>query len=126
MGVRSGELRGGTAVYRSQVTVPAGIPAESAATARESITGAVSAAEQLPARLDAELLEGAREAFTTGLNTAAGVSTVLFVALAILVVILLRHLRPIGETQPDQADRIPASAPVADHDPTEAPMQASD
>ena len=101
----------GTAVYRSQVTVPAGVPAESAATARESLAGAVSAAGQLPTPLDTELLEGAREAFTTGLNIAAGVSTVLFVALAILAVALLRHVRPSGEVQ---------------HDPKEVPVQASD
>jgi MFS family permease len=101
----------GTAVYRSQVTVPAGVPAESAATARESLAGAVSAAGQLPTPLDAELLEGARVAFTTGLNTAAGVSTVLFVALAILAVALLRHVRPSGKAQ---------------HYPKEVPVQASD
>ncbi len=76
----------GAAVYRNQVDVPGGVPAEAAATAGESITGAVATAAQLPAGLGGDLLDTAREAFTSGLNVAAAVGSVLFVALAALVV----------------------------------------
>jgi DHA2 family multidrug resistance protein-like MFS transporter len=114
----------GTAVYRSQVTVPADVPADAATTAGESIAGAVLAAEHLPANLAAELLDPAREAFTAGLHTVAAISAVLFVGVAIFVVTLLRHIRPTGQPQPDQAeeaDSTPAAVPGADHNPAEDP-----
>ncbi|QGH32808.1 MFS transporter [Gracilibacillus salitolerans] len=88
----------GTAIYRRQVLIPEGVPIESAESASESIIGAVSTAEQLYAPLGTELLGSAREAFTTGLNASALLSTVLFIALALASVILLRHVRPSDES----------------------------
>ncbi|HEY0640192.1 MAG TPA: MFS transporter, partial [Pseudonocardiaceae bacterium] len=59
-----------TAVYRAQVadTVPAGVPADVAAATRDTLGGAVAAAERLPADVAAALLGPAREAFTSGLH----------------------------------------------------------
>ncbi|MGH3587043.1 MAG: MFS transporter [Pseudonocardia sp.] len=91
------------AVYRGTLTVGPGVPDAAA----EGISGAVTAAAQLPAEAGAELLSAAREAFTSGLTTAATVGGVLFLVLAGLAVTTLRHLRPTGEVQ-DDVDATPA------------------
>ena len=101
----------GTAVYRNLMTVPAGIPAGAADTARASLAGAVSVAGQLPETLGAELLGSARQAFAAGLNTVATLGVVVFVALAVIAATLLRHVRP-SEEAPAGA----APAPGADPD----------
>jgi DHA2 family multidrug resistance protein-like MFS transporter len=56
----------GAAEYRSEVAdaVPAGIPPETAAAARDTLGGAVGAADRLPAGL----LETARDASSRGCN----------------------------------------------------------
>jgi MFS transporter, DHA2 family, multidrug resistance protein len=84
----------GTAIYRDHLLVPNAVPADVAATAREGITGAVSVAGQLPGRVGTDLLDSARVAFTSGLNTAAILGTVLFVGLTVVATVLLRHVRP--------------------------------
>jgi len=65
----------GAAIYRGGIseTIPSDVPPRAAETARESLAGAVSAADGLPATLGADLLEAAREAFTAGLTTTAGI-----------------------------------------------------
>jgi MFS transporter, DHA2 family, multidrug resistance protein len=82
----------GTAVYRDQTAdaFPAEVPAEAAATASDTLSGAVQVADRLPP-LEAEVLEPAREAFTQGLQVAATVSGVLVVAAAVMVARLLRR-----------------------------------
>ncbi|MEU8251191.1 MFS transporter [Nonomuraea sp. NPDC048916] len=88
----------GAAVYRAQVggALPAGLPPEAAAAARDSLGGAVSAARELPAELGAAVLGPAREAFTSGLNVAAVTSAVIAAGAAILAVVRLRHVPPTG------------------------------
>jgi DHA2 family multidrug resistance protein-like MFS transporter len=71
----------GTAVYRSHV--PAGAP--------DTLGGAVEASQRMPARLRADLLEPAREAFTHGLQVAATVSGALLFAAALVIAIALRR-----------------------------------
>jgi MFS transporter, DHA2 family, multidrug resistance protein len=92
----------GTAVYRSQMAdrVPAGVPDQAAAAAQDTLGGAVAAAGQLPDRLGAALLEAAQEAFTQGLHLAAAVSAAAALAFAVLVVLMLRGVRP--SSQPDE------------------------
>jgi len=87
------------AIYRAQMVdaVPAG--PEATAVARESLAGAVAAAGQLPAAVRADLLDPAREAFTAGLNVAAGVGTVLFVAAAVLAASTLRRVPSSGQEE---------------------------
>lgn len=82
----------GTAVYRDQLSVPAGMGAQAAGAARESIEGAVSVAAQLPATLGNQLLGSAGQAFTTGLNVAAGIGTVVFLARTGLALATLRDI----------------------------------
>ncbi len=64
----------------------------------------VAVAGQLPDRLGAALLEAAREAFTQGLHLAAA-SAAASLAFAILVVIVVRGVRPSSPSneQPDAA-----------------------
>ncbi|GAA2882958.1 MFS transporter [Nonomuraea rubra] len=95
----------GTAVYRSELVLPAGAPA----VAGDSINGAVGAASGLPAAQATELLDAARAAFTTGLNVVGAVNAVLFAGLALLALTQLRHLAPFAghhhpepEPQPEQ------------------------
>jgi MFS transporter, DHA2 family, multidrug resistance protein len=78
----------GTAVYRSEIahTVPADAPPEAAAAARDTLGGAVAAADQLPS----SVLHAATEAFTQGLQVAAGTTAAVMAAVAILAAVLLR------------------------------------
>ncbi|GAA1539338.1 MFS transporter [Actinomadura kijaniata] len=59
--------------------------------------GGASLGEAAAARLPAEAMERAREAFMDGLAAVAGVSAALVLVLAVVGAALLRHLRPIGE-----------------------------
>ena len=83
----------GTAVYRGHAADahPGRVPADAAATASDTLGGAVEVADRLPQRLAADVLEPAREAFTQGLQVAATVSGVLVVAAAVMVARLLRR-----------------------------------
>jgi len=102
----------GTTVYRDRIdtTVPDGIAADAAEAARENVTGAVTAAEGLPAGPAAQLLDAAATAFTHGLNTAAYIGAGLFLTLAIVAAVSLRETRmPAGETASGVADE---SAPT--------------
>ena len=75
----------GTAVYRSQA--PDTLPKAG----RDTLGGAVQAAIRMPDRIGAPLLDGARAAFTHGLQVMAGVSVVLVLASAVLTALLLRR-----------------------------------
>jgi DHA2 family multidrug resistance protein-like MFS transporter len=82
----------GTAVYRNQVRVPAGTPAEVAAATRDTLAGATAAADQLPTAEAALLLEPAQAAFTTGLNVVAAAGAVAVAACAALLLVVSRGL----------------------------------
>jgi len=107
----------GTAVYRSQLSDSAlsGLSGEAVEAARESITGAVSTAAQLPDRLRLDLLADAREAFTEGLNVVAGLSATLFLVLAVVAAVLFRHVPPHGETELETAPETDADVPCENH-----------
>jgi DHA2 family multidrug resistance protein-like MFS transporter len=84
----------GVALYRGHVGagLPAGIPADAAAAARDTLGGAVAVAGQLPGQLGAAVLGVARDAFVQGMQVAATISAVLAVAVAILAVVMLRNV----------------------------------
>jgi DHA2 family multidrug resistance protein-like MFS transporter len=84
-----------TAVYRHRIAghVSDSVPASAADSARESLVEAVSVAQSLPDPLRAALLDPAREAFTLGLNTAAGVGAVACLCASVLAAVALRHVR---------------------------------
>jgi MFS transporter, DHA2 family, multidrug resistance protein len=121
----------GTAIYRFKMedAIPAGVRADIADAARESISGAVSAAAHVPGRSGAGLLEAAHQAFTTALNTVAGISAIVFVGLAVLAAISLRQLRPVGVSEAKDAQEaggVPASLSKIAVSSLEAHTQPSD
>jgi DHA2 family multidrug resistance protein-like MFS transporter len=93
----------GTSVYRSQMAdaLPSGIAPETAASARDTLGGAVAAAGQPPDQLGQALLQAARQAFTHGLHLAFIISAAAAIAVALLTAILLRRLRPTSQPGPD-------------------------
>ena len=82
----------GVAIYRGELAerLPAAIPAEVAAIARDTLGSAVAAAGQLPDQLGAALLEIAREAFVRGMQLSSAIAAVVAVGLALLAVVALR------------------------------------
>ncbi len=102
----------GTAVYRSQVAdaVPADVPPDAAEAARDTLGGAVAAADGLPDQLGTQLLDAAREAFAQGLQLSSIMSVALVLGMATLVLVLLRHIRAGGETaETAEADAVTAA-----------------
>ncbi|HEV3471880.1 MAG TPA: MFS transporter [Actinomycetota bacterium] len=101
----------GTAIYRAGVidAVPEGVPAAAADAARDTLGGALAAAQQLPAGLGDGLLEAARVAFTQGLQVASSTGAVIALGIAVLVAVRLRHVQPQGaaENEPESASQAP-------------------
>jgi DHA2 family multidrug resistance protein-like MFS transporter len=91
----------GIAVYRRVLArdIPAGVPPEAAASARETLAGALEVAEQFPAQLGSALADAARGAFIAGLQLAVGISAILALGLAIFVVVMLRRMRTGSEPE---------------------------
>ncbi|MGC7101097.1 MFS transporter [Amycolatopsis lurida] len=84
-----------TAIYRTTVEVPSGLGPATAEAYRDSLSGASAAV------LPAGALDNARAAFTSGLNTAAIAAGVAIAAASLICFATLRHVRPLGEAQPD-------------------------
>ena len=84
----------GIAIYRGDVAdgLPAGVPAEAAMIARDTLGGAVGVAGQLPDQLGTTVLEVAREAFVQGMQVAAGISAVMAIAVAVIALVVLRNM----------------------------------
>jgi MFS transporter, DHA2 family, multidrug resistance protein len=99
----------GVAVYRSQLanTLPAGVPSQAAAIARDTLGGTVGVAHQLPAGAGASLLGAARQAFAMGLQVTAGLSAAVAIGIAVLATFLLRGVR--GSSQAELGEQ-PATA----------------
>jgi MFS transporter, DHA2 family, multidrug resistance protein len=86
----------GVAIYRGEVarSIPAAIPADAVAAARDTLGGATGVAAGLPDGLATTLLEVARNAFVHGMQVVAAISLVVAVAVAILAIVALREVRP--------------------------------
>ena len=83
----------GVAIYRGEVAdLPAGIPADAAVAARDTLGGAVGAAQELPAQLGSAVLAVAQDAFVSGMQVAAGISVVVAIGVAILALVVLRDV----------------------------------
>jgi DHA2 family multidrug resistance protein-like MFS transporter len=112
----------GTAIYRSHIEsgMPAGVPAESAHNAQDTLGGALSVAAQLPSEAGDALLHAAQSAFVDGLQATAAIGAVLIVLTAGVAVTLLRHMRPSaahashGEPAPEavEIDTVTEPAPA--------------
>ena len=108
----------GTAVYRAGMDDVTGVPAEVAEAAREGISVASAVAAELPEQVGAALMQTAREAFTSGLTTVAGVSTAIFVGLAVVTAVILRTSAGPASAEPAdeevEADVVPGGGQVVE------------
>jgi DHA2 family multidrug resistance protein-like MFS transporter len=92
----------GVAIYRAELAdlLPAAVPAEAAAIARDTLGSAVVVAGQLPEQLGAQLLEAARVAFVHGMQLSSAIAAVVAVGLAILAMVTLRsHSVPVAQSE---------------------------
>jgi MFS transporter, DHA2 family, multidrug resistance protein len=104
----------GVAVYRSELTaaLPAGIPSEAAAAARDTLGAAVGVAAQLPGGVGDALVAAAREAFTQGMRFTVVLSAVMAAGVAVLATVLLRAV-PAGSQAEAGEQPAPEPVPVA-------------
>lgn len=88
-----------TVSYRNGVEVPAGLDASDAASASETLGGAVAVAETLPADVAASLLESGRAAFDSGVALTSSIGVGLVLAAAAISAFFLRDVAagPKGE-----------------------------
>lgn len=95
----------GAAVYRSGVTdaVPDGVPLAAADAARDTLGGALAAAQGLPGRLGEGLVDAAQSAFTQGLQLTAGIGAAVAIGIAMLVVAQLRDVSSADSTPDEEA-----------------------
>ena len=73
--------------------LPAGLSPEDAATARETLGGAVSVAESLGGPAGRSLLESARASFDSGVVLTSGIGVALMVFAVVLALVSLRKAR---------------------------------
>ena len=95
----------GVAIYRAEMAagLPAAVPAEAAATARDTLGGAVAVASELPGELGATVLRLAQESFVAGMHLTSGIATVIAFGLAVLAVVTLRNHRLGGGDEAEDA-----------------------
>jgi DHA2 family multidrug resistance protein-like MFS transporter len=107
----------GVAVYRGELTegLPAAVPADVAAVARDTLGAAVAVADQLPEGLRMVVLDVARDAFVAGVQLTAAISAIVAIAVAVLAVLTLRTHHP-SATEPSTL-----AEPPADPEPQTAP-----
>ncbi|SBT43747.1 MFS transporter [Micromonospora auratinigra] len=100
----------GAYVYRQQLTdaAPAGVPADTWSTARETLGGAVEASRSLPTAVADTVVTLARAAFADEMRTAAVASGVILLVTAVLAAVLLRG---VGASVPSQAPATGGSDP---------------
>jgi MFS transporter, DHA2 family, multidrug resistance protein len=100
----------GVAIYRAGLadSLPAGVPSQVSAAARDTLGGAVGVAQRLPDGLGVALLAAAREAFTTGLQVTAGISAAVAAGTAVLATVMLRGV----PTTAEAAEATPAEPPA--------------
>jgi MFS transporter, DHA2 family, multidrug resistance protein len=85
----------GTAVYRRVMASAdiSGLTPEVGRAVRDTLSGAIAAAERLPEQVDARLVDAARDAFVHGFEVAAAVSAVIAITLALVAGVVLRNVR---------------------------------
>ncbi|KJQ53026.1 MFS transporter [Microbacterium sp. SA39] len=79
-----------TAFYRGALALPDGLPAEAAQSARETLAGAYTAADELPAKLGDALWDAAASAFGSGVMITSLIGAVLVVAAGLIAAVTLR------------------------------------
>lgn len=80
-----------TAFYRGALALPAGLPADAAHAARETLAGAYTAARELPGKLGDALWDAASSAFGSGVMVTSLIGAVLVVAAGVIAAVTLRR-----------------------------------
>ncbi|MGC4756300.1 MFS transporter [Micromonospora trifolii] len=106
----------GAAVYRAELgpALPAGLPAEAAARARDGLAGAVTVAGELPGGVGGPLVDAARAAYTSGLVLTAAAGVVLLLGLAVVAALAFRSVppyAPVGAESAQPEESAPSAAP---------------
>jgi DHA2 family multidrug resistance protein-like MFS transporter len=97
----------GVAIYRGELAqLPAGLSPEAAATAKDTLGGAVKVAGLLPGSLGAAVLEVSRAAFVEAMQVAASISAVAAIAVALFAVTALRQVSPSATEAAEEAKPI--------------------
>jgi DHA2 family multidrug resistance protein-like MFS transporter len=78
------------ASYRDAVSIPVGVHPEAARQAGETLGGAISVAESLPAGQGAALIDSARAAFDSGVGATSLIAVVLMLAAAVAIQVSMR------------------------------------
>lgn len=82
-----------TALYRANLVLPAGLPAEAGHAARETLAGAMHAADTIGGDLGALLAEAAAHAFDAGVVVTAFIGAALVAGAAVIAAVSLRSAR---------------------------------
>ena len=98
----------GMAIYRSKVAegLPAGIQADAAAAAQETLGAALAVAGELPAELGAALTSVAHGGFISGLHTVTLIGVVAFAGAALVTAVLLRNVQTHSESDAEAESEI--------------------
>jgi MFS transporter, DHA2 family, multidrug resistance protein len=114
----------GVAVYRGHLAdaLPAGIPSQAAAIARDTLGGAVGVAARLPGAAGAALLAAAQEAFIQGMQLTVTLSAVVAVGVAVMATALLRSVPVPAQAEAGEQPPAPPE-PEAAAQPEEQPIQ---
>jgi DHA2 family multidrug resistance protein-like MFS transporter len=97
----------GVAIYRGDLAnLPAGLSAEAATTARDTLGGAVKVAALLPDSIGLTLLDVARSAFVQAMQVAASISAVVAVVVALFALTTLRRVSPSAAEAAEEAKPI--------------------
>jgi MFS transporter, DHA2 family, multidrug resistance protein len=102
------------AAYRSALdgTLPAGVPDAAATAARDTLGGALSAADGLPGAVARALSAGAREAFVHAVHVTAIVGGVTIACAAVAIAVLLRDVPALGAGAPSDAPSTTDGTPI--------------
>jgi DHA2 family multidrug resistance protein-like MFS transporter len=86
----------GVAIYRSELAdrLPAAVPSDVVAAARDTLGSAAAAAAQLPDQLGAAVLAAARSAFVVSMQLSSAIAAGIGLAVAVLALATLRHQQP--------------------------------
>ncbi len=115
----------GVAVYRGELadTLPAGVPSQAAAVARDTLGGAVGVAARLPGDAGLALLDAAREAFIQGMQLTVTLSAVVAVGIAVLATVMLRAVPATAQAEAAQQPATPPKPEVVAHPEEPEPIQ---
>ncbi|HSK95259.1 MAG TPA: MFS transporter, partial [Euzebyales bacterium] len=93
----------GVAVYRSALGggLPAAVPPEAAAAARDTLGAAIAVAAELPAELGVVVAGIARDAFISGVQLTAAISAVVAIIVAVVARVTLRTTHDAAEATED-------------------------